>query len=461
MSAGPAVFSFGEGHRADYGAKLSGAEDQMGRERRPPHRAIRHHTAPRTLARFEHIIAGRYLRRAQGTSEGRRFIRFVTYIAVGGVATGVLALVLALAIVRGFSNEISDKVMGFGAHVQVENLRDEPLQDAEALAASVAAVGNVDHVAPVVQEFILLRESSRDVEGVSIWGTNVLPAYLEENLVEGSAGFDPPGSDHPGVVIGSSLARILGVVTGDVVTAFSIPQAGGSTGGLSTPRVRQFAISGVYETSLANFDELYVFTDIDQARSLVGYGQDEVTRLDVTLTDTKDISEWADRIDEAIEFPAMARSIRDVYRSLFAWVGLQESIIPLVISIIVFVAAVNIVGTLLMVILEKTSEVGILASMGASRKVLRRLFTTFGVYIGLAGVLIGEGLAVVFIILQTRFGIIPLPEEAYYMKTAPVDPALVDFVLVGVVTLILCALAAYLPARYAAGIEPVRAIHMR
>ncbi|NNF04776.1 MAG: ABC transporter permease, partial [Rhodothermales bacterium] len=122
------------------------------------------------MARFEHIIAGRYLRRAQGSSEGRRFIRFVTYIAVGGVATGVLALVLALSIVRGFSNEISDKVMGFGAHVQVENLSDAPLAGGRALAATVASVENVDRVSPVVQEFILLRQSSRDVEGVSIWG---------------------------------------------------------------------------------------------------------------------------------------------------------------------------------------------------------------------------------------------------------------------------------------------------
>ncbi|NNF02885.1 MAG: ABC transporter permease [Rhodothermales bacterium] len=417
------------------------------------------------MARFEHIIAGRYLRRAQGSSEGRRFIRFVTYIAVGGVATGVLALVLALSIVRGFSNEISDKVMGFGAHVQVENLSDAPLAGGRALAATVASVENVDRVSPVVQEFILLRQSSRDVEGVSIWGTDALPEYLEQNLLEGSADFRPAaeGTDPrpPGVVIGRALARNLGVQPGDIVTAFSIPQTGNAGVGLSTPRVRQFRISGVYETSLANFDELYVFTDIDQARSLVGYGTDEVTRLDVTLVDTDDIEAWADRIDRAIEFPAMARSIRDVYRSLFAWVGLQESVIPLVISIIVFVAAVNIIGTLLMVILEKTSEVGILASMGASRRVLRRLFTTFGLYIGIAGVLIGEALAVALTFLQIRFGIIPLPEEAYYMKTAPVDPALSDFLLVAVVTLILCALAAYLPARYAARIEPVRAIHMR
>jgi lipoprotein-releasing system permease protein len=413
------------------------------------------------MAGFEHIIAARYLRRAQGRSEGRRFVRFVTYIAVGGVAVGVLALVLALAIVRGFSNEITQKVMGFGAHVQVESIGDEPLRGADDLIRTVGGISGVKHVAPVVQEFILLRRTSRDVEGVSIWGTDRLPDYLGDNLVAGSAELYSVAGDHPGIVIGRALGRILGVSTGDVVTAFSIPQAGGRPGGLSTPRVRQFTVTGIYETSLANFDELYIFSSIDVARRLVGYGNDEVTRLDVTMTDTRSLSADADRIDEALEYPAMARSIEDVYRSLFAWVGLQKSIIPLIISIIVFVAAVNIVGALLMVILEKTSEIGILAGMGASRRSLTRLFTMLGVYIGVAGVVIGEALAIAFAFLQIRFGLIPLPEEAYYMKTAPVEPSPVDFVVVAAVTLILCALAAYLPARYAARIEPVRAIHMR
>ena len=157
----------------------------------------------------------------------------------------------------------------------------------------------------------------------------------------------------------------------------------------------------------------------------------------------------------------MARSIYEVWRGLFAWVELQESIIPLVIGVIILVAAFNIVGALLMIILEKTREIGVLESMGASSRSLRRLFLWLGLLIGIVGTAIGEGLALVLALIQQRYGIIPLPPEAYYMDTAPIELNPFDFVLVAVVTLTLCALAAYVPARVAAAIDPIRVIRFR
>jgi lipoprotein-releasing system permease protein len=154
----------------------------------------------------------------------------------------------------------------------------------------------------------------------------------------------------------------------------------------------------------------------------------------------------------------MARTIYQVFRGLFAWVNLQEAIIPIVIAIMIVVAAFNIVGTLLMIILEKTREIGVMASMGASRQVLRRLFLWLGLFIGAAGTGIGLSLAFGLAVLQQRYAIIPLPAEAYYMDTAPVELDPFDFVLVGVVALILCVLAAYIPARFASRIEPLKVI---
>lgn len=225
------------------------------------------------------------------------------------------------------------------------------------------------------------------------------------------------------------------------------------------PKVKQFHVSGIFETSLANFDELYVFTDIEIARSLLEYRPDEVTRYDLSLHAGFDPRGVAETIDEDLTFPVMARSIYDVYRSLFAWVNLQENIIPLVIGIIILVAAFNIIGTLLMIILEKTREIGILSSMGVSAASLRKLFLTLGLYIGVAGVAFGEVTALILAWIQLRFSIIPLPEEAYYMSTAPIQLNLFDFIIVGVLTLIMCASASYIPARFAARIEPIKAIH--
>ncbi|GMQ80974.1 MAG: ABC transporter permease [Rhodothermia bacterium] len=408
---------------------------------------------------LERYIALRYLRRAQGRSEGRRFLRLITFISVGGVAVGVATLILALSIVRGFSREIESKIVGFGAQIQVESFRDAPLDNASELYDRLVTFEAVENVSPVVQEFVLLRKSSTRIDGVSIWGTDVLPDYLVGALQEGNGTFDPSKDGHAGMVIGRKLASSLALNLGDRITAFSLRNRDGVGSLARTPKVKQFHVSGIFETSLANFDELYVFTDIATTRSLLEYRQDEVTRYDLSLHEGFDPQQVAEMIDANLTFPVMARSIYDVYRSLFAWVNLQENIIPLVIGIIILVAAFNIIGTLLMIILEKTREVGILASMGASAASLRKLFLTLGLYIGATGVILGEATALVFAWIQLQYSIIPLPEEAYYMSTAPIQLSIYDFIIVGILTLIMCAASSYFPARFASSIEPIKAIH--
>ncbi len=410
---------------------------------------------------FERFVAVRYLLGAQGREEGRRFLRFITYVAVGGVAVGVAALLLALAIVRGFSREIKAKIVGFGAHVQVESYLDAPLDDAARLRGQIAQMEGVARVAPIVTEFALLRRSAAEIDGVAVWGGEALPPYLAEHLRQGTASFAPDEAGRPGVIVGAALARQLGLSVGDRVTAFSMRGLQGQAGLFSPgarPRVKQFHVAGVYETSLANFDELYAFVALDQARDLLQYGPDQVTRFDLTLRDVGQAAVVAERITEAYGFPVMARTIYEVFRGLFAWVNLQESIIPVVISVIILVAAFNIVGTLLMIILEKTREIGVLASMGATREALTRLFLWLGLLIGTVGTALGLGLALGLALLQQRYDLIPLPAEAYYMDTAPIELNPLDFVLVAGVALALCAVSAYLPARFAARIDPLKVI---
>lgn len=405
-------------------------------------------------------MALRYLKSAQGRSEGKRFLRFITYVAVGGVAVGVAALLLALSVVRGFSHEIQAKIIGFGAHVQVESYQEAPLDDAPLLGRELADLPGVRAVAPVVQEFALLRRSAGEIDGVAVWGTEAPPSYLADQVVEGAFSFAPDTSGMPGMVVGRSLARLLGVSIGDRVTAFSMRRFLRSESA-SRPKVKQFYVAGIYETSLSNFDEIYAFTDLAAARELLEYAPDQVTRFDLTLSDVSEAPATALLIEERFGFPVMSRSIFDIYRGLFAWVNLQESIIPLVVGVIVLVGAFNIIGTLLMMMLEKTREIGILESMGASARSLRRLFLWLGLLIGLVGTGIGQALALVLAFLQLKFAIIPLPAEAYYMTTAPIVLNPLDFVIVGVLTLLLCLLAAYVPARVAARIEPIRAIRFR
>lgn len=407
---------------------------------------------------FERFLALRYLTGAVGQDGKRGFLRFVTVVAIGGVAVGVAALLVALAIVRGFSQEIEAKIVGFGAHVQVESLPDGPLSGAAELNRGVAEEPGVIRIDPVVQDFVLLRRSSTEVDGASIWGTAEIPEYVSERI-EGEGSLEPATSGQPAMVIGSGLARTLNVVVGDRLTAFSVRNAATrSSGGV---RVAQFEVTGIFETDLADFDELYAFTSMPEARDLVGYGEDEVTRLDVTLEDPSQADVFARNLERKYAYPVMARSIYDVHRSLFAWVDLQEAIIPLVIAVIIIVAAFNIIGTLLMIMLEKTREVGVLRSLGASAKRLRRAFLLLGVLIGTVGMVIGETLALTLAVVQLEFEIIRLPADAYFMNVAPIALNAWDFVLVAVFTVTLCGLSAYLPARFVSRIDPMRAIHFK
>ena len=410
------------------------------------------------MFQFERFLASRYLTGAQGRPEGRRFLRFVTYVSIVGVAVGVAALLLALSIVRGFSREIENKLVGFGAHVQVESMRDAPLDDARRIEGLLNARLDVISVAPVIQDFALLRRSATRIEGISLWGTDHVPEYVARTVSLGTASLEGGDSTGTPVVIGASLARKLGVAPGDRLTAFS-PK--GSGAGRQAVRAGSFTVAGVFETDLADFDELYAFVPMKQARDLLSLGPDQVTRFDLRLADPSLADTVARSVEAEFGFPLMARTIYEVYRSLFAWVRLQQRIIPLVISVIVIVAAFNIIGTLLMMILEKTGEIGILMSIGSTPATVRRTFLLLGLLIGGAGTVIGEALAWAIATLQQTYGIIRLPADAYFMQTAPVDMEVGDFVLVAIVTLVLCSASAYLPARFAASIRPIEAIRFR
>jgi lipoprotein-releasing system permease protein len=385
-------------------------------------------------------------------------------VAIGGVALGVAALLLSLAIVRGFSQEITEKIIGFGAHIQVRSyFQDRPLTDAASLQQTIQQTEGVTAAASRIEDVILLRRSEQSIDGVRLLGTDEPPQYLDQHLKKGAFSAPHGTSRRPALVVGAGLADRLGLDVGQTVTAFSLRGQKGGNLQLQRPRVRQFRITGIFNTSLSDIDDNFVFTDLTTARRLVGMSKGAVSRFDVTVRDFSAVDSVATQIENRVGFPATARTIHQLqpFASLFAWVDLQQSIIPLVIGVIVVVGAFNIIGALLMMILEKTREIGVLQSLGTSQRTLKRVFLTLGLLIGAVGTALGAALALSLGYLQKQFEIIPLPAQAYYMTTAPIELNPVDYVVVSVITLTLCGLAAYIPARVAARVEPVKAIRFQ
>jgi lipoprotein-releasing system permease protein len=316
----------------------------------------------------------------------------------------------------------------------------------------------VTSVARVIEQPVLLRRSDSAIDGVVLIGVDRLPAYLQKRVTLQDS-VASRASDAPGLVIGQELATRLGLEVGHRVTAFALRQDGREeTMGVQQPRVKQFRVRGIYDTSLQDIDDVYVFSDVPVARWLGRISSPSVSRLNVTVENPSRIDSLAAQIENRLGFPVSARTIYQQYAGLFAWVDLQQSIIPLVIGVIVLVAAFNIIGTLLMLILEKTREIGVLKSLGTSGATLKRLFLVLGLLIGVVGTTLGATLSLSLALLQQQFGIISLPAEAYYMSTAPIALNPLDFILVAVVTILLCGVAAYVPARVAARVEPVQSI---
>lgn len=366
---------------------------------------------------------------------------------------------MALAITRGFSQEIERKIIGFAGHVRVDSIQDAPLEDAERIQNELLQIERVVSATPAIQELALFR-SDASIDGFVLWGSPTMPPFIAENLASGEASFRADSLNRPGIVLSAAIARQLGASLGERITVFSMRSLDGEQTlfGRQRPSIKQFHVEGIYDTGFVDFDEQFAFADIASVRTLLEYGEDEVTAFDVRVDDVSRVDDVAQEVESRLGFPVWARTVYQEYRNLFAWVNLQESIIPLILTIIVLVAAFNIVSTLLMLSLEKTRDIGVLGSLGASSKDVRRLFLWIGAIIAGTGILLGEGLALVLAGLQQSYGIIPLPADTYYMDTAPIALAWTDFAVVAVATFVLCLLSAYVPARVASRVDPVRAI---
>lgn len=403
---------------------------------------------------FEWYLALRYFK---GRRKGSRFLSFIKIMSISGVAIGSAGLLIALSIVHGFKSVIDTKVLGFAPHITVNTFSNDPLYRADSLVTYLQQkYPEIARVQPIVTGEAMLVAGDA-VEGSLFKGVNTKGDLtdLRQYVDQGRYSLQADSAGMPGTVIGAQLARNLGVNVGDVVTAFSID---GIPTPLNSPEIQQFRVSGIYRTGIDKFDDVYALIDRRYARKLFGIGGVQASSVEMRLKDQQQIKAFDARLGNDLSFPYYTETIYDRYNNIFAWVDLQEQTIPFVISVMIIVAAFNLIGTILMMVLERTRDIGILKTMGAVGKKIRSVFLLEGAFVASVGLLIGIGLSLLFYWLQTTWHIIPLSEQNYYMAYAPVEPHAFDFIVVSMVTLLLCALASWLPARVASRMDPLKVI---
>lgn len=410
--------------------------------------------------RLDWYIARHYLR------AGRGLLSLITWIALGGFTIGVGALIIILAVMTGMQEDLRGKILESTAHVIVMELSTGlRVLDYERVLDSIVVVDGVVAAAPyALSQVGIMREgvSGRYSQpaylyGIDIDTTRVAPTEMERQIIDGSLDLAPTESGLPPLLMGSVLADRMQIFEGDSILLLSMENINIGLGGI-TPTLRRFEVTGTFTTGMYDYDLGNVYTTLEDAQELIGIEPGDASGIGVRTADPGLAREVADRLDERLGYPYYVESWETRNQSLFDALQLEKLGMGLVVFLIVLVAAFNIVSTLVMVVSDRTREIGILKTMGMTRAGILRVFVLQGAWIGIMGTALGATLGVGISWALDRFELIPIPGDVYFVDHLP---AIIDPLDVGLIVLASVAVsfvATIFPAIQASTLVPVDAI---
>ncbi len=411
------------------------------------------------VSRFglEWFLARRYL----SGERGQNYLSLITLIAIGGVAVGVMALVVVIGVMSGLQTDLRDKILGANPHGTVLEISQEvKMESWRSVADSVRAHPRVTAASPFIYTEVGLSPGGEYSEGAVLRAipddsASLAITDIDSSLVVGTMPFGETGSGRPGMVVGNRLGNRLGLSPGDSVTVVAFQNARLTPTGLS-PNMRRFEVTGVFETGLYQYDTKYTYTSLEAAQDFLGMGT-SVTGVEFDVQDPWQASVVADSLSRSLGFPYQVDDWQNQNQSLFSALKLEKLAMTIILLLIVLVASFNIVSTLVMLVAEKTREIGILRSMGLTSGGIVRVFLYQGAAIGVVGTVVGLilGGGVAWFLQRYPY---PLPGDVYFVDQLPVllDP--VDVTLIAVASVLISFLATIYPARQAGSLTPVEAI---
>ncbi|MEW6720831.1 MAG: lipoprotein-releasing ABC transporter permease subunit [Thermodesulfobacteriota bacterium] len=387
------------------------------------------------------------------------FISIITFISVGGVAVGVMALIIVLAVMSGFERELKDRILGATAHIHVTSLDGSVAKPFEA-AERVRKFEGVAAASPYIFSQMMISSGSGSVGGV-LRGVDTATfgsvTRLTKDLRVGKLEdlHRPAAGGMPGVILGKELAGNLAVGAGDLV---EILVPGGSITPLGAfPKTARFRVAGIAESGMYEYDATFAYISFEEAGRLLGL-EGRGTGIEVRVRDIYAAADIAKRLRAELGYPFWAKDWMQTNRNLFSALKLEKVVMFIILVLIVMVAAFNIISTLIMVVMEKTKDIAILMTLGATRATIRRIFAIEGLIIGISGTALGTFLGAILCYLLRRYRFISLPSDIYYITTLPVLLEVKTVLLVVASSILICFLATVYPAAQAARVDPAEAI---
>ena len=401
--------------------------------------------------RFELFVAKRYLT----AKRKQAFISVITLISVLGIAIGVMALVIAIALITGFQEDVQDKILGATSHIMVSDMTGDGLRDYGDVAAKIAGIRGVLSVTPVVYSQALVNgpflSSGGLLKGIDLARESAGSPWLRRL----ESGRLPEPGPQEELLLGRELAFAIGAGPGDAVTVLTTASRLSPVG--LFPKTRRFRVSGIFNTGLYEFDSSTALASLETAQRFLGF-EGRITYLQVKLADIFEADRVADRIKEVIPPAAYVTTWMELNKSLFSALKLEKNIMFLTITLIVFVAALNIIATLILMVMEKTRDIGILMAMGATAGNIRRIFFFQGALIGIVGTSLGVALGLGWCWLANTFRLIRIPVDIYQISFVPFRLRALDLAMIVGVSLAISFVSTLFPSRRASKTDPVVAL---
>ena len=412
------------------------------------------------MRRLDWYIARRYL----AAPRRGRFLSLITWIALGGVTLGVMALVIVISVMNGMQEELRAKILGSNPHVLVLQTGTSLRMDGwEQVLDRVRTVDAVVGAAPFVVTSVGIQRAgyaqTADLYGVLPEPEGVPVTDFERDLQDGVYSLDHTESGLPAVLVGSLLAQRMQLFKGDTLVLVSLENVNESPLGGLYPTVRQFEMAGSFTTGMYEYDLRNIYTTLAAAQDLLGIaGANQVGGIAVRVEDLWEADAVGREIRAAVGPGHFIESWMTTNRSFFSALKLEELAMGVILGLIIVVAAFNVVSTLVMVVVDRTREIGILKSMGMTDRAILRVFRLQGLWIGMIGTSLGVALGLLMAWALDRYQFISIPADLYYLDHLPVAVDVLDVATIIVVSMGITFLATLYPASRAAGLRPVEAI---
>lgn len=396
------------------------------------------------------FIAIRYLK----SKKKNKGISINTLISTGGVAVGVMALLVVLSVMSGFHEDLQKKILGVNSHMIILSYKGY-IDDYKEILEKINNEKEIVSSSPFVMGQVMVS-SGKKAHGVFIRGIDpdneVKTTDIAKYLKDGNLKDLSDMKDMPKIILGRELALSLGVFNGDVITLLSPTGNIGPLGML--PKVKQFKIAGIFEVGMFEYDANLVVTHIRSAQEFFDM-KDSITGIEIRLKDIYRASTIREKLQTELDFPLFAKDWMQMNKNLFSALKLEKFAMFIILILIILVASFNIISTLIMNVIEKRREIAILKAMGATDSGIMKIFMLQGLIIGLVGTLIGVtgGYALCYII--NKYQIIKLPADIYYLSHLPVKTKLFDFIIVSISAITISFLSTIYPALQASKLNPV------